>query len=62
MRAHSTQVSTDPTNPALWRELLGDGANHVIANPTPGNLWARAASRTATGQSDYTAPVLLVVK
>jgi hypothetical protein len=34
----------------------------VIANPTPGNLWVRAASRTATAKSDYTDPVLLVVK
>ena len=45
-----------------WKELPGYCANHVIANPTPGNLWVRAASRTANALSDYTAPVLLVVK
>jgi hypothetical protein len=62
MDSHSTQVSTDPTNPALWKELDGDGLNHVITHPTAGNLWARAAARTAKGTSNYTDPVLLVVK
>jgi hypothetical protein len=62
MTSHSTQVSPDPTNPALWKELDGDSVNHTIVNPTPGNLWARASARTGTGTSAYTAPVLLVVK
>jgi hypothetical protein len=62
MRAVSTQISTDPTNLALWTDLDGHGANHVITNPAPGNLWVRAASLTARARSEYTAPVLLVVK
>jgi hypothetical protein len=62
IRAVSVQVSPDPTNPALWKELDGDGAVHLIHNPSPGILWARAASRSAHAISDYTIPVSILVK
>ncbi len=58
----SVQTSTDPTNPALWKELDGDGVVHVIPTPPPGMLWVRAAGRSATAKSDYTAPVSFLVR
>jgi hypothetical protein len=62
IRAVSVEVSHDPTNPDSWKELDGDGAIHLIHNPPPGTLWARAASKSARAKSDYTPPVSIVVK
>jgi hypothetical protein len=62
MKGTCVETSTDPTNPALWKELDGTGAIHRIPAPSPGPLWARAATRTATAKSEFTAPTLLVVR
>jgi hypothetical protein len=61
-RSVSVETSTDPTNPALWKELDGDGAVHLIPNPAPGTYWVRAASKKATAKSDYTTPVSIIVR
>lgn len=61
MRTVVVQTSTDPSNPALWQELVGNGAVHLIPNPAPGTVYVRAASKTARAQSDFTTPVSIVV-
>ena len=62
MRACVVQLSTDPTNPALWVEQAGNGAVHLAPHPTKGTWWARAACKTAKGMSDFTTPVSVIVK
>jgi hypothetical protein len=62
MRAVSVEVTQDLSNPASWKELDGDGAVHLLNNPTPGTWYARAASKTAHAKSDYTTPVSVIVK
>jgi hypothetical protein len=62
MRAVSTEVSTDPSNPAAWKELEGDGATHSIPNPAPGTYAVRALCKTAHAKSDYCDTVTIVVK
>jgi hypothetical protein len=62
MRAVSTEISQDPSNPASWKELDGDGAVHIVNNPAPGTWYARAASKTARAKSDYTTPASVIVK
>lgn len=62
MKNCCVETSTDPTNPALWKELDGDGAIHLIPNPPPGTLWVRAATRGKSVKSEFTAPVSIVVK
>jgi DNA-binding NtrC family response regulator len=59
MRGSCVEISTDPTNPALWKELDGTGAIHRIPASPPGNLWARAATRSTTAKSEFTTPALL---
>jgi hypothetical protein len=61
-RSVSVETSSDPTNPALWKELDGDGAVYVIPNPAPGIYWARAATKKANAKSAYTTPVSLTLK
>jgi hypothetical protein len=58
----SVEVTQDLSNPASWKELDGDGAVHLVNNPTPGTWWARAASKTAHAKSDYSTPVSVIVK
>ncbi len=58
----SVQMSTDMTNPALWKELDGSGAVRVVPSPTPGTWWVRACSKTARETSGFTTPVSIVIK
>jgi hypothetical protein len=58
----SVEVTTDPTNPASWKELDGAGAVHLVPNPAPGTWWARACSKTARAKSDFTTPVSVIIK
>lgn len=62
MKRTCVEISTDPSNPALWKELDGDGAIHTLPNPTPGTLYARAATRGPTAKSGFTTPVSIVLK
>ena len=62
MKNTCVQISTDPTNPALWKELDGLGAVHRIPNPPPGMLYVRAAARNASTKSAFTTPVSILVK
>lgn len=62
MKASCVEVSTDPSNPALWKELEGLGAIHLIPSPTPGLLAVRAATRGASAKSAFTTPVSIMVK
>jgi hypothetical protein len=62
MRSVSVEMSNDPSNPASWSELPGNGARHTLKAPTPGVWWVRAASRTAKGKSEFTTLVSLIVK
>ena len=62
MAVVSVQISTDMTNPALWKELDGVGAVHLVPNPAVGTWWARACSKTARAISDFTTPVSVIVK
>jgi hypothetical protein len=56
------EVSTDPTNPASWKRVPGDGARRALAGYAPGTYWFRAASLRANDESAFTAPVSIVVK
>ena len=56
------EMSTDPNNPAAWKEIDGNGAVRLIPSPGPGTYWYRAASRTARAKSDFTTPVSVIVK
>jgi hypothetical protein len=58
----SVEITTDPSNPASWKELPGHGAVQFLKDPAPGTYWARAASRTAQEKSDFTTPVSVIVK
>jgi hypothetical protein len=62
MRAVSTEISTNPSDPTSWKELDGDGAIHVVPHPAPGTWWVRARSKTAKATSEYTTPVSVIVK
>ena len=62
MKNTCVQISTDPSNPALWKELDGLGAVHRIPTPPPGMLYVRAAARSASTKSAFTAPVSILVK
>ena len=56
------EMSTDPNNPASWKELDGNGAVHIIPDPPPGTYWFRAASRTTKVKTDFTTPTSVIVK
>jgi hypothetical protein len=58
----SVQMSTDMTNPALWKELDGSGAIRVVPSPAPGTWWVRACSKIARATSAFTTPVSIVIK
>ena len=58
----SIEISTDPSNPASWKEMDGHGAVQFIPNPAPGTYWGRAASKTAQQKSEFTVPVSVIVK
>jgi hypothetical protein len=62
MKATCVEISTDPTNPMLWKELDGSGAIHVVPNPPPGMLYVRAATRGSAGKSAFTTPVSILIK
>jgi len=62
MKGSCVETSTDPTNPALWKELDGTGAIHRIPTPPPGPLYVRAATRSATAKSEFTTPTMLIVR
>jgi hypothetical protein len=57
----SVQMTTDMTNPALWKELDGWGAVHLVSAPAVGTYWFRAASKTAHAVSAFTTPVSVIV-
>jgi hypothetical protein len=56
------EVSTDPQNPASWKRVTGDGARRALTGYAPGTYWFRAASLRANDESEFTAPVAVVVK
>ena len=56
------EISTDATNPALWKEVPGAGAVRLIPGPAVGTWWVRACSKTARANSDFTTPVSVIVK
>jgi hypothetical protein len=56
------EISTDPTNPALWKEVPGAGAIRIVPNPAVGTWWVRACSKTARANSDFTTPVSIIIK
>ena len=58
----SVQISTDATNPALWKELDGAGAVRLVPSPAPGTWWVRACSKTARATSAFTTPVSIIIK
>lgn len=62
MNTVAVEMSTDPSNPASWKELDGNGAVHLVLNPLPGTYWFRAASRTAKVKTDFTTPASVIVK
>ena len=62
MRTVVVQLSPDPVTATSWKELDGNGAVHIVPNPASGTWWARAASRTTKGTSDFTAPVSVYVR
>jgi len=62
MRTVVVQISPDPITATSWKELDGNGAVHLVPSPASGTWWARAASRTAKGTSDFTAPVSVLVR
>ena len=62
MRVISTEISSDPTNPASFKELDGTGATHTIPHPAPGTYAVRAACKNAHAKSDYCIPALITIK
>jgi hypothetical protein len=62
MRAVSTEITNNISDPTSWKELDGDGAVHLVPHPAPGTWWVRARSKTAKATSDYTTPVSVIVK
>jgi hypothetical protein len=54
--------TTDPNNPAGWRELDTSGATHYVPSPAKGTWWAKAACRTSKAISGYSVVVSIVVK
>jgi hypothetical protein len=58
----AVQMSTDMTNPALWKELDGAGAVRIVQSPAPGTWWVHACSKTARATSAFTTPVSIVIK
>ncbi len=62
MRTCVVQLSPNPVSAGSWKELDGNGAVHLVPSPAKGTWWARAASRTAKGTSDFTSPVSVLVK
>jgi hypothetical protein len=62
MKTCSVQISTNPADPASWKELDGDGAVRLVPHPQPGTWWVRAASKIARATSDWTTPVSAIVK
>jgi hypothetical protein len=62
MRATRIEISTDPSNPASWKDLPGYGARVALSGYAPGVYWVRAASMIAGDRSAYTGPVMVVVK
>ena len=43
----SVQITTDPTNPALWKELDGVGAVHLVPAPRD-RLYHRGPGHSAS--------------
>ena len=62
MAVSVVQISQDPITPGSWVELDGSGAIQTVHNPAKGTWWARAASKTAKGKSDFTTPVSAIVR
>jgi len=56
------QMSTDMTNPALWKELDGSGAVRIVQSPAPGTWWVRACSKNARATSAFTTPKSIIIK
>jgi hypothetical protein len=61
-RTFLVEISSDPIGPATWKRLPGTGAVQELSGYGPGLYWVRAASVRAKAQSDYTAPVAVLVK
>ena len=56
------EVSTDPSNPASWRRVPGDGGRRSLSGYAPGTYWFRASSLRANDESEPTAAVSVVVR
>ena len=62
MRACEIGISANPANPTSWKRVKGNGARRVVSGYAPGTYWVRACSVRGSDESDYTAPVAVVVK
>jgi hypothetical protein len=56
------EVSTTPDDEASWKRVKGDGLRRRLRGYAPGNYWFRARSVVADDESEFCAPVLVVVK
>jgi hypothetical protein len=56
------EMSPDPVTPTSWKRLVGHGVLRTVKDPGPGTWWFRAAAERADEQSDFTAPVSILVR
>ena len=56
------EVSNEPTNPTVFKRMIGFGARREIDKPAPGWYWFRAASVRAQEQSEFCSPSSVFVK
>lgn len=62
LRSCVVEMSSDDAEPRSWTRLPGVGSRQEVANPTPGTVWLRAASVSATEQSAFSPPIAVTVK
>lgn len=62
MKACEIEISANPADPTSWKRIKGNGARRVVSGYAPGTYWVRACSVRGSDESDYTAPVAVVVR
>jgi hypothetical protein len=61
MRASIVEIGSDPNGPT-WTQAKGVGAKRALPGYAPGTYWVRAASARGNDQSEFTAPIAVMVK
>jgi hypothetical protein len=62
MTSCEIEITATPADPTSWKRIKGNGAKRTVTGYASGTYWVRAASVRAEEESDYTAPVAVIVK